>query len=157
MASDADWANDRGDRKSMSGYVVYLFGNVISWCAKKQSVVAKSSTAAEYIAADLAVEEALWIQSLLQELTCNLYDVNRVTTWIDNTSTISRIKKQATSNTQKTIDVKFHAIKDEWRKGSIDLVYCETANNPADLFTKALTRSGLEHKRALCRVLEPSP
>ena len=51
---DADWAGDKTDRKSTSGYLFKLGEGVISWLSKKQGSVALSSTEAEYIAAALA-------------------------------------------------------------------------------------------------------
>eukprot|EP00253_Pinus_taeda_P030075 PITA_30075 len=63
---DADWAGDLDQRRSTSGYVFNLFGGAVSWMSKKQSVVALSTTEAEYMAATHASKEAVWLQRLCQ-------------------------------------------------------------------------------------------
>jgi hypothetical protein len=60
--SDADWASDVSDRRSISGYSFYFEGSLISWSAVKQKSIALSSTEAEYYAMTHAFKEALWLQ-----------------------------------------------------------------------------------------------
>uniref|UniRef100_A0A3Q7FNT1 Reverse transcriptase Ty1/copia-type domain-containing protein n=1 Tax=Solanum lycopersicum TaxID=4081 RepID=A0A3Q7FNT1_SOLLC len=57
--SDSDWANDKNDRKSTSGFLIFLGPNLISWCTKKQPKVSRSSTEAEYRALALLATETI--------------------------------------------------------------------------------------------------
>ncbi|RVW97006.1 Retrovirus-related Pol polyprotein from transposon RE2 [Vitis vinifera] len=66
--TDADWADSPTDRRSTSGYYVFIRGNLISWKSKKQDVVTRSSIEAEYRAMALATCELIWLRHLLQEL-----------------------------------------------------------------------------------------
>ena len=65
--SDSDWANDKNDKKSTSGFLIFLGPNLISWCTKKQPKVSRSSTEAEYRALALAAE-TMWVTYILREL-----------------------------------------------------------------------------------------
>jgi hypothetical protein len=65
--SDADWANCTLTRRSISGHVVMVHGTAVLWGSKKQPVVTKSTCAAEYIAASMAVDEALMAIKLFND------------------------------------------------------------------------------------------
>ncbi|XP_060210257.1 secreted RxLR effector protein 161-like [Lycium barbarum] len=65
---DSDFAGDLDRRRSTTGYIFTLAGNVISWKATLQSIVALSTTEAEYMAAAAAVKEAIWLKGLVSEL-----------------------------------------------------------------------------------------
>ena len=66
--SDSDWCGDKDDRKSTTGYVFKFGTSPISWCSKKQSIVALSTCEAEYIVVAMAACQALWLEALTEEL-----------------------------------------------------------------------------------------
>ena len=72
--SDANWAEDREDRKSNSGYYCSINGGAISWSCTKQNVIAMSSTEAEYVALSETCKEVSWIKRIAQELKMDLIE-----------------------------------------------------------------------------------
>ena len=64
--SDASFANDKLDRKSMGGYVVFLGNSPISWAAKKhRGILAQSSAESEIIQVAETFKEVMWLQPLI--------------------------------------------------------------------------------------------
>lgn len=142
---DADWASDTEDRKSVSGYVFKVFGCPISWSSKKQTVVATSSSEAEYIALSFAASEAIWIRGVLIDLHIISED-KAVKIYEDNKGCIG-IAKNNDSKRSKHIDVKFHFVRDYIAKEYIKLESVSTEEQLADMFTKALDSTKFIHFR----------
>ena len=142
---DADWAGDHSDRKSTSGYAFLLMSAPISWGSKKQSSVSLSTSEAEYIALSLAIQEGKWIHRLLCEiLAATNKSAPGLKIFEDNQSCLKMTKNPVNHGRAKHIDIKYHHIRDEVKRGEVDLEYCETSIMLADILTKAL--HGPRHK-----------
>jgi hypothetical protein len=136
--SDADWCGDKVDRRSTSGYLFKFQNAPVSWCSKKQSVIALSSCEAEYVAGSLAACQANWLQSLLSEI--NIIADTTVVLKIDNKSAINLAKNPVSHGKSKHIETRFHFLRDQVTKGKLKLEYCSTDNQQADILTKAVKR-----------------
>jgi hypothetical protein len=66
--ADSDWVGCPDDRRSTTGYLVYLGPNLLSWSLKKQTTVARSSTEAEYRILAMVTAEVIWLKNLFREL-----------------------------------------------------------------------------------------
>lgn len=66
---DADYSGDLDKRRSILGYIFTYEGNVLSWKVNLQTIVALSTTEAEYVAITEAAKEAIWLKGVLTELT----------------------------------------------------------------------------------------
>jgi hypothetical protein len=66
--TDADWAGCSDTRRSTSGYTVFLGDNLVSWSAKRQTVVSRFNAEAEYRVVANGMAEATWLRQLLHEL-----------------------------------------------------------------------------------------
>jgi hypothetical protein len=139
---DADWANDRVDRKSITGWIVKLNGDVISWASKKQHTVAQSTCEAELYAEAAAVNEVLWQRGLLKELGLRMDNASIV--YCDNQPAISVSKNGIKSERTKHVDVKYHFVTEQIEKRTIESKYLPTDQQQADILTKALDKPRFE-------------
>jgi transposase InsO family protein len=138
---DADWAGDKTDRKSTSGYLFQLGKATISWTSKKQESVALSSTEAEYIAAATASQEMIWLRQLLSDLQVPI--IGPTVMYEDNQGCIKLACNEKSSARTKHIDVRHHHLRDLQARNIIDLKYCASDQMLADVMTKPLARHKL--------------
>jgi hypothetical protein len=134
---DADWASNY-DRKSTSGYVLTIAGGAVAWSSKKQTTVALSTAEAEYIAAMHVAKQVLWHRSLLQEL--GIWTPRTSTIFSDNQAAVAIAHHPEFHARTKHIDIVYHFLRDLIHVGTLDVVYINTLNNLADIFTKGLPR-----------------
>ena len=135
---DADWASD-ADRKSISGYIITLAGGAVAWSSKKQTTVALSTAEAEYIAGTHAAKQVLWHRSLFKELDFDLPKTSTI--FSDNQAAVSISHHPEFHARTKHIDISYHFLRDLIKSGTLNVVYVNTQNNLADIFTKGLPRA----------------
>ncbi|GKA74249.1 putative reverse transcriptase domain-containing protein [Tanacetum coccineum] len=131
--TDSNYAGATQDRKSTTGGCQFLGNRLISWQCKKQTVVATSTTEAEYVAAASCCGQVLWIQNQLLDYGYNF--MNTVIN-IDNNSTICIIENPVQHSKTKHIEIRHHFIRDCNTKKLIQMVKIHTDYNVADLLTK---------------------
>ncbi|GJR10945.1 putative ribonuclease H-like domain-containing protein [Tanacetum coccineum] len=132
--SDSDYARANLDRKSTTGGCQFLGRRLISWQCKKQTIMATSTTEAEYVAAANCCGQVLWIQNQMLDYGFNFMNTK---IYIDNESTICIVKNPVFHSKTKHIAIRHHFIRDAYEKKLIQVLKIHTDDNVADLLTKA--------------------
>jgi hypothetical protein len=154
---DSDWSSCADDIKSTSGYYMFVGSNLISWKNKKQSVVVRSTTKAEYRAMALGVAEMLWLKTLLVELKVDLRI--KIKLWCDNKSVISITNNLVQHYITKHVKIGKFFIKEKLNNGQLKLRHVATKKQVIDCLTKglsALDLSRLCDKICLIDIFRPS-
>ena len=131
---DADWASNKVDRKSFTGYLFKFGGSAISWKCQKQKTVALSSAEAEYMAISEATKELVHLRNVFVEL--NLF--SKILLYNDNRSAHLLAENNVFHARSKHIDIRYHFIRDVLKKEIFELKYLKTDEMIADIMTKPL-------------------
>ncbi|GKA90283.1 putative ribonuclease H-like domain-containing protein [Tanacetum coccineum] len=148
--SDSDYAGASLDRKSTTGGCQFLRRRLISWQCKKQTIVANSTTKAEYVAATNCCGQVLWTQNQLLNYGYNFMNTK---IFIDNESTIFIVKNPVFHSKTKHIEIRHHFIRDSYEKRLIQVIKIHTDHNVADLLTKAFDVSRFQYLIASIGIL----
>lgn len=140
--TDASWAGKETNRKSTTGYCSYVWGNLVTWRSKKQSVVSRSSAESEYRALALGMCEGMWIQRLLREL--GMKKEESIKMFTDSQPAINIAKNPVHHDRTKHIEIDRHFISEKVNHRIVQLSYVPSRHQIADVLTKALPRANFE-------------
>ena len=138
--SDATWASDPTDRKSLSAYCVFLGGSLIAWKTKKQTAVSRSSTEAELRAIASATAEVKWLRWLLEDFGVSAAAAPTLLS-SDSTGAISIARDPARHELSKHIGTDAFFTREAVQEEVIALQYVPSELQLADFFTKPQTRA----------------
>ena len=151
--TNANWAGDRDDKKSTSGYFTLVGGNLVTWKSKKQKVVALSSAEAEFRGIAKGITEVLWIRKLLGELNfpqkgpCNLF--------CNNKAAINISGNLVQHDRTKYVEINRHFIKEKLEKRIISLLFVRSKEQLVDILTKAVSSETFDN--AICKLCLAEP
>ncbi|MED6120630.1 hypothetical protein PIB30_118924 [Stylosanthes scabra] len=134
--SDLDWAADIEDRRSVSGYCIFLGTNLLSWSCRKQPTVSRSSTEAEFRSMVECEAELVWIKGLLAELQIPLSKFPMI--FCDNLSTVMLTHNTVFHNRTKHFQLDVQSIREKIQSHSLQVVHIPGTEQIADILTKPL-------------------
>lgn len=140
--TDADWAGAHGDRRCMSEYCTYVWGNLVTWRSKKQNVVARSIAEAEFKAVAHGICKVIWVKRILEELKMKIEFP--MSLYTDSKAAIDISHNPVQHHRTKHVEVDKHFIKEKIEGGLIALTHMPTRDQTADIFTKGLYKEVFE-------------
>jgi hypothetical protein len=142
--ADANHGTGIDDKRSVSGFVIKVLGGPVSWASRTQPLTAASTTESEFRALSECSREALWVAKLLKEfdIPCEPFQIRG-----DSKGAIQAITNHSYTKHSKHIEIVHDFMKDRIQNGQLALDYVKGEENPADIFTKCLSKGPFEDCR----------
>lgn len=151
--TDADWAGNVNDRRSTSGYFIFVGGKLVSWKSKKQPVVALSSAEAEYRGIAKGLKEILFVKRLLAEIGFPMS--SEIPLFCDNKASISISQNPVQHDRTKHIEIDRHFVRENLDKHLISLPFVKSEDQLADILTKAVCGRAFRDALGKLGILDP--
>jgi hypothetical protein len=134
MYSDSDWAGDLDNRKSITGFILFVMGCPVVWKSKQQGNVSLSSTEAEYVAVSESTKEIIFIAQTLESIGIEVK--YPIIVKVDNIGAIFMSENVTATARSRHIDARYHYVRNYIEDGVIKIQFVFTKDNKADVFTK---------------------
>ncbi|GJU80972.1 retrovirus-related pol polyprotein from transposon TNT 1-94 [Tanacetum coccineum] len=151
--ADFDHARYYVDRKSTSGMCTFIRCCLTSWFSKKQTTLAISTTKVEYISAEKACQQALWMKQALVDYEIVLDDIPVL---CNNKGAFDLSKNLVLHSRTKHIEIRHHFFRDNVQKGNISIEKVSSEDNISDILTKSLKREPFKLLTLGLGLMEPN-
>ena len=132
--ADSNWSTTR----STTGYVIFLGGAAIAHASRRQHCITMSSCEAELVALADAAIELLYVRGLLEFI--GHVQAGAVKVYTDNKGAYDLCHRFTSAQNSRHVDRKLFKMRELRGAGEVTVDHVPTDDNPADLFTKILSR-----------------
>lgn len=143
--ADADWGSSKEDRRSTSGFCTFLGSNPMMWTSRKQPVVSRCTSEAEFRSVADSVSDVLWLMAVMKEMHIPLHD--KPTIWCDNSGTVAMASNSVLHSKSKHFELDLFFVREKVEDGVLQVRYVPASAQVADVLTKALSSSMFQYCR----------